>query len=235
VQEPCPCSRFPTRVRAPIDAIALRQLATIGEALQESAEEVFEQWTADLEAFTVASLRQRSRTRLNQTKERYEAVLKAVQDAHEAFEVYNLGLRDHATFLGNDFNAASVAEIRMEVQALTQWANDVESLLVGELKAEEIETFLGVADVRATFRAPRFGLVAGCYVTEGEIQRNARARLVRDGVVVYDGRIASLRRFKDDVQAVQAGFECGIGLENFRDIKEGDTIESYEIREVART
>ncbi len=89
--------------------------------------------------------------------------------------------------------------------------------------------------MRATFRAPRFGLVAGCYVSEGEIQRNAKARLVRDGVVVYDGRIASLRRFKDDVQNVQAGFECGIGLENFRDIKEGDTIESYEIRQVART
>ncbi len=113
--------------------------------------------------------------------------------------------------------------------------DDVEALLVGELAPEEVETFLGVAEVRATFRAPRYGLVAGSYVTEGVINRNARARLVRDGVVVYDGRIASLRRFKDDVQQVQAGFECGIGLENFRDIKEGDTIESYEVREVART
>jgi translation initiation factor IF-2 len=113
--------------------------------------------------------------------------------------------------------------------------DDVESLMVGELAPEEIESFLGVADVRAVFRAPRFGLVAGCYVTEGEINRNARARLVRDGVVVYEGRIASLRRFKDDVATVAAGFECGIGLENFRDIKEGDTIESFEVREVART
>ena len=112
---------------------------------------------------------------------------------------------------------------------------DVEQLLVGELAPEEIENFLGVAEVRATFRAPRYGLVAGSYVTEGVISRNARARLVRDGVVVYDGKIASLRRFKDDVQQVQTGFECGIGLENFRDIKEGDTIESYEVREIART
>ena len=112
---------------------------------------------------------------------------------------------------------------------------DVEQLLVGELAPEEVENFLGVAEVRATFRAPRYGLVAGSYVTEGVINRNARARLVRDGVVVYDGKIASLRRFKDDVQQVQAGFECGIGLENFRDIKEGDTIESYEVRQVART
>ncbi len=112
---------------------------------------------------------------------------------------------------------------------------DVEGLLVGELAPEEVETFLGVAEVRATFRAPRLGTVAGCYVTEGEINRNARARLVRDGVVVYDGRIVSLRRFKEDVASVAAGFECGIGLDNFRDIKEGDTIESFEIREVART
>jgi translation initiation factor IF-2 len=113
--------------------------------------------------------------------------------------------------------------------------DDVERLLVGELLPEEVESFLGVAEVRATFRAPRYGMVAGCYVTEGTINRNARARLVRDGVVVYDGRIASLRRFKEDVQQVATGYECGIGLENFRDVKEGDTIESYEVSEVARS
>jgi len=113
--------------------------------------------------------------------------------------------------------------------------DDVESLLIGELAPEEIEAFLGVAEVRATFRAPRYGTVAGCYVTEGTINRNARARLVRDGVVVYDGRIASLRRFKEDLQQVQTGYECGIGLANFKDIKEGDTIESYEVKEIART
>lgn len=113
--------------------------------------------------------------------------------------------------------------------------DDIESLLIGELAPEEVEEFLGVAEVRATFRAPRYGLVAGCYVTEGTINRNARARLVRDGVVVYDGRIASLRRFKEDMQQVQTGYECGIGLANFKDIKEGDTIESYEVKEIART
>jgi len=113
--------------------------------------------------------------------------------------------------------------------------DDIESLLIGELAPDEVENFLGVAEVRATFRAPRYGLVAGSYVTEGEINRNAAARLVRDGVVVYEGRITSLRRFKDDVQTVAQGFECGIGLENFRDIKEGDTIESFEVREIART
>lgn len=113
--------------------------------------------------------------------------------------------------------------------------DDVEALLVGELLPEEVEKFLGVAEVREVFRVPRLGLIAGSYVTEGSINRNARARLVRDGVVVYDGRIASLRRFKDDVASVATGFECGIGLAKFRDIKVGDTIESYEVHEIART
>ncbi|MDK1018631.1 MAG: translation initiation factor IF-2 [Actinomycetota bacterium] len=113
--------------------------------------------------------------------------------------------------------------------------DDVEALLVGELLPEEVEKFLGVAEVREVFRVPRLGLIAGSYVTEGSINRNARARLVRDGVVVYDGRIASLRRFKDDVASVATGFECGVGLAKFRDIKVGDTIESYEVHEIART
>ncbi len=113
--------------------------------------------------------------------------------------------------------------------------DDVEAMLVGRLAPEEIEQVLGVAEVRATFRAPRFGMVAGCYVTEGEIPRSSRIRLVRDGIVTYDGSVGSLRRFKDDVRSVAAGFECGIGLENFRDIKEGDVLEAYEIREVARS
>ena len=78
-------------------------------------------------------------------------------------------------------------------------------------------------------------MIAGSYVTSGKIPRDASVRLVRDGVVVYDGKIGSLRRFKDDVSEVAAGYECGIGIENFQDIKEGDVIEAYEVREVART
>ena len=112
--------------------------------------------------------------------------------------------------------------------------DEIEQMLVGQLAPEEVEDILGVAEVRATFRAPRLGVIAGSYVTEGEITRGARVRLVRDGVVVYDGRVASLRRFKDDARSVASGFECGIGLENFRDIKEGDVLESYALREVAR-
>ncbi len=113
--------------------------------------------------------------------------------------------------------------------------DDIEAMLVGRLAPEEVERILGVAEVREVFRSPRFGSIAGSYVTEGELTRGARARLVRNGVVSYDGSIASLRRFKDDVRSVAAGFECGVGLENFRDVKEGDVIEAYEVQEVART
>jgi translation initiation factor IF-2 len=113
--------------------------------------------------------------------------------------------------------------------------DDIEQLLVGQLAPEEQEQVLGTAEVRATFKVPRIGTVAGCYVVEGVIQRGARARLIRDGVVVHDGSISSLKRFKDDVREVAAGFECGIGLEGYNDVKEGDNIEAYLIREVART
>jgi len=112
--------------------------------------------------------------------------------------------------------------------------DEIEQMLVGRLAPDEVEAVLGAAEVRAVFKVPRAGSVAGCYVTEGEILRNARARLVRQGVVVYEGRIASLRRFKDDVRSVAAGFECGIGLENFNDVKDGDVIEAFELKEVAR-
>jgi translation initiation factor IF-2 len=113
--------------------------------------------------------------------------------------------------------------------------DEVRQALSGLLAPGEVEAELGRAEVRATFRVPRMGVVAGCYVRSGTITRNARARLVRDGVVVYEGRIGTLRRFKDDVREVSEGYECGIGLENFQDVHEGDEIEAFEVREVARS
>jgi translation initiation factor IF-2 len=113
--------------------------------------------------------------------------------------------------------------------------DDIKSALSGMLKPERQELDLGQAEVRALFRVPRLGVVAGCYVTQGTIPRDAKVRLVRDGVIVYEGRIGSLRRFKDDVREVAQGYECGIGIENFQDVKEGDLIEAFEVREVARS
>jgi translation initiation factor IF-2 len=136
------------------------------------------------------------------------------------------GARDLAEREGVD-----VRLYRVIYQAL----DEIRQALTGLLAPEEREVDLGRAEVRALFRVPRLGVIAGCMVTQGNIQRGALARLVRDGSIVYTGRVASLRRFKDDVREVAEGFECGIGLENYQDIHEGDVIEAYEVREIART
>jgi translation initiation factor IF-2 len=113
--------------------------------------------------------------------------------------------------------------------------NDVRAALEGMLRPEKREIVAGEALVREVFKISRVGTIAGCMVRSGVINRQSRVRLVRDGVEVYDGTIASLRRFKDDVREVREGFECGIGIENFNDVKVGDVIESYRTEEVART
>ncbi|HEX8100072.1 MAG TPA: translation initiation factor IF-2 [Actinomycetota bacterium] len=138
-----------------------------------------------------------------------------------------------------DVRAREVAEtegvdIRL-YRVIYQLIDDIRQALSGMLSPDKQEADLGTAEVRALFRVPRLGVVAGCMVTNGNIQRGARARLVRDGTIIYTGRIGSLRRFKDDVREVAEGFECGIGLENFQDVHEGDVIEAYEVREIART
>jgi translation initiation factor IF-2 len=111
---------------------------------------------------------------------------------------------------------------------------DVRAALEGLLEPEVAEHITGRAEVRETYHIPRIGVVAGCYVTEGTITRNAECRLLRDEVVVYQGRIASLRRFKEDVHEVSSGYECGIGLERFADIKRGDIIEPFVREQVAK-
>ena len=111
---------------------------------------------------------------------------------------------------------------------------EIEAAMRGMLAPDMVETETATAEVRQIFRVPNAGVVAGCYVTTGEVSRNNQVRVVRDGTVVYDGRIASLRRFKDDARSVRQGFECGVGIENFNDLKEGDVLEFFEVVEVAR-
>jgi translation initiation factor IF-2 len=112
--------------------------------------------------------------------------------------------------------------------------DELKAAMQGMLAPEEVEESLGMAEVRQIFRASRIGTIAGCHVTQGKITRTANIRLVREGTIVYDGKIASLKRFKDDVREVEEGFECGITIENFQDVKEGDVIEAYETRQVER-
>ena len=111
---------------------------------------------------------------------------------------------------------------------------EIKSALEGLLQPTIKEVFLGSAEVRDTFRIPKVGMIAGCYVSSGKITRNSTVRLVRDHVVTYEGKISSLKRFKDDASEVKEGFECGVGIENYNDIKVGDTIEAYTTEKVAR-
>jgi translation initiation factor IF-2 len=138
-----------------------------------------------------------------------------------------------------DANARAAAE-REKVDIRTyrviyEAIEDVKAALEGMLAPEQKEIVLGEAEVRQTFKISGVGTVAGCYVRSGTIRRAARIRVVRDGIVVYDGQIGSLRRFKEDVREVKEGLECGIGVENFNDVKVGDVLEVYRIEEVART
>jgi translation initiation factor IF-2 len=119
-------------------------------------------------------------------------------------------------------------------RVIYQAVQDIENAARGLLGPEMREVATGQAEVRALFRVPRAGVVAGCYVTDGVIRRNSRVRLVRDGTVIYETGLSSLKRFKDDVREVAAGFECGIALEGYQDIKEGDSIQAFEVQEIAR-
>ncbi len=112
--------------------------------------------------------------------------------------------------------------------------NDIHKALEGMLSPEKKEEIVATIDVREVFKVPKVGMIAGCYVQDGKIMRNNRVRLVRDGIQVFEGGISSLKRFKEDVREVESGFECGIGFENFNDVKVGDTIEAFRIVESKR-
>ncbi len=135
-------------------------------------------------------------------------------------------------------DARSIAEREgVEIRPYTviyRAIEDLRSAMEGLLEPEEVEQTVATIEVRDTFRASRVGTIAGCFVLTGTVKRGATVRLVRDGTVAYEGRIGSLRRFKEDAREVAAGFECGVVLENFADVKQGDVIEAYEMRQVER-
>jgi len=113
--------------------------------------------------------------------------------------------------------------------------NDVKDAMEGMLSPEVKEQILGTAEIRETFKISKVGTIAGCMVTDGKINRNSGVRLIRDGVVVYTGKLGSLKRFKDDVKEVVKGYECGLNIEQFNDIKVGDIVEAFEEVEVKKT
>jgi translation initiation factor IF-2 len=130
--------------------------------------------------------------------------------------------------------AASDVEIRT-YEIIYKLLEDIESAMLGMLAPVLEEIVTGEAEVRQVFRVPRVGAVAGCYVREGTITRGSKVRFLRDGVVIWKGTVTSLRRFKEDAREVQSGFECGIGLSDYQDLRAGDVIETFEEREIPRT
>jgi translation initiation factor IF-2 len=154
-----------------------------------------------------------------------------------------LAATTNATIIGfnvrPDRKARELAEEEnVEIRAYEIISNvleDMEKAMVGLLAPEFEEVVTGEAEVREIFRVPRVGSIAGCYVRSGVITRGTKVRFLREGVIIWKGTITSLKRFKDDVREVREGFECGIGLSDFQDLKQGDLIETFEEREIARS
>jgi translation initiation factor IF-2 len=155
----------------------------------------------------------------------------------------NLALASKAVIIGFNTRADATARKLAESSGVDiryyniiyEAVEEVKAALSGMLAPEKKENVLGLVEVRQVFRISKVGTVAGCYVTEGLVRRNAKVRLLRDNVVIHDGELDSLKRFKDDVREVKAGFECGLSLRNYNDVNVGDQLEVYEIQEVART
>lgn len=154
----------------------------------------------------------------------------------------NLAIASEATIIGFNVRAESGAKKLAEMEDINiryysiiyEAIEDVKQAMIGKLSPEFKEEIVGIAEVRDVFRAPKIGQIAGCMVIDGYVKRANPIRVLRDNVVIYEGELESLRRFKDDVNEVRAGTECGIGVKNYNDVKVGDQIECYERKEVAR-
>lgn len=146
--------------------------------------------------------------------------------------IYGFNVRPDAK-VRNKAEEEENVEIRLH-NVIYKMVEEIETAMKGMLAPEYHEVITGQAEIRQVIKASKIGNIAGCYVTDGSIKRNCGIRLIRDGIVVYEGKLASLRRFKDDVKEVNAGFECGLNIENYNDIKEGDIIEGYVMEEVEK-
>jgi translation initiation factor IF-2 len=155
----------------------------------------------------------------------------------------NLALASKAVIIGFNTRADGMARKLAEgngvdiryYNVIYDAVDEIKAALTGMLAPERKENAVGLVEIRQVFRISKVGAVAGCYVLEGLIRRGSKVRLLRDNVVIHEGELDSLKRFKDDVREVKAGFECGLSLKNFNDIKEGDQLEVFEVVEVART
>jgi translation initiation factor IF-2 len=154
----------------------------------------------------------------------------------------NLAVASNAILVGFNVRADAVAKRLIDEEevdlhyysVIYDLIDEVKSAMSGLLSPETREEIIGLAEVRDVFRSPKLGAIAGCMVVEGVVKRNNPIRVLRDNVVIYEGELESLRRYKDDVNEVKQGTECGIGVKNYNDVKAGDQIEVYERVQVAR-
>ena len=144
-----------------------------------------------------------------------------------------IGFNVRANALARDMAKREGIEIRY-YSIIYELLDEMKQMLSGMLAPEAREVILGHAEIREVFNITKVGRVAGCRVLDGLFRRTARARLLRDNVVIFEGELGSLKRFKDDVREVREGFECGMSLEGYNDIRQGDVIEAFEVQEVAR-
>lgn len=155
----------------------------------------------------------------------------------------NLAVTTGAIILGFNVRAEGAARKRAEQEGVEiryysiiyNLLDEMKLALAGMLAPETREEIVGIAQVRDVFNSPKFGQIAGCMVTEGTVYRNKPIRVLRDNVVIFQGQLESLRRFKDDASEVRAGMECGIGVKDYNDVKVGDQIEVYQVSTIART
>jgi translation initiation factor IF-2 len=226
---------------------AVRAGLPSGAKLEDLFEQIQQGETATLNLIVKADVQgslealTESLRKLERPEVRVSIVHRAVGGITEAD--VDLAAASNATIIGfnvrPDRRARELAESQsVEVRTyeiIYKVLEDIESAVVGMLAPEFEEVVTGEAEVREVFRVPRVGAVAGCYVRSGTITRGSKVRFLREGVILWKGSIASLRRFKDDVREVQTGFECGVGLSDFQDLKSGDIIETYEEREIPRS
>ena len=174
-----------------------------------------------------------------------EVVVNIIQSAPGAITESDIKLAEVSSAIIIGFNVRPTTKAIKEAETsgieirtssiIYQIIEDIEKALTGMLEPEFKEMYLGRIEIKKVFKVAKVGNVAGCVVVDGKVKRDSNIRIVRDGVVVYEGKLASLKRFKDDAKEVVAGQECGLGIENFNDIKEGDIVEAFDIQEVKRT
>jgi len=223
--------------------LAKRQTVTLENMFEQAGEGGKQILPVVLKADVQGSLEalNHALTRLSTDEVRVSVVHGAVGGISESD--VNLALASRAVIIGFNTRADATARkliesAKVDVRYYTiiyEAVDEIKAALTGMLTPERREQAVGLVDIRQVFKISKVGAVAGCYVLEGLVRRNAQVRLLRDNVVVHTGEIDSLKRFKDDVREVKAGFECGLSVKNYTDLKEGDQLEVFEVQEVART